>query len=131
MDMRHKDKCGVDDTDIRFCMEEHDVAAKYNARNMKVNPNNHTRWKHTWGWHSRGCVWDKTASEWSGKEKRCNKRNKCQKAEGHERLRDTCDAECKTPSRTQAENQRRCKTRQREETAKDTGTARRIDFTSH
>ena len=29
-------------------------------------PNNHTRWKHKWRWHDRGCVWDKRASEWAG-----------------------------------------------------------------
>ena len=37
----------------------------------------------------------------------------------------------KTPSRTQAENRRRCKTQQREERAKDILIARRVDFTSH
>ena len=27
------------------------------------NPYNHTRRKHKWGWHHRGCVWDKVAAE--------------------------------------------------------------------
>ena len=66
VDMRHKDTCRVDDTEMFRCMEEYGVVAK--ATNMKVDPKNHTRWKHTWGWHNRGCVWDKIASEWSGKD---------------------------------------------------------------
>ena len=35
---------------------------------MKEDPSNHTRWKHQWRWHNRGCVWDKIASEWAGAE---------------------------------------------------------------
>ena len=38
------------------------------AIELKTDPYNHTGWKHMWGWHNRGCVWDKIASEWSGKE---------------------------------------------------------------
>ena len=26
----------------------------------------HTQWKRKWGWHNRGCVWDKVATEWAG-----------------------------------------------------------------
>ena len=42
--------------------------------NMMVDPNNHTRWKHTWEWHHRGSVLDKLASEWSGAEEWMEKR---------------------------------------------------------
>ena len=28
----------------------------------KMTPYNHTRWKHRWCWHNRGCVWDKMLS---------------------------------------------------------------------
>ena len=35
---------------------------------MKSDPHNHTRWKHKCGWHNRGCVWDKLATESAGKE---------------------------------------------------------------
>ena len=37
------------------------------ATEMKHDSYNHTRWKHMWGWHTRGCVWDKLASEGAGK----------------------------------------------------------------
>ena len=42
-------------------MESHDL-------DMMLDPSNHTRWKHKWRWHNRGCVWDKTTSERSGVE---------------------------------------------------------------
>ena len=48
------------------------------ARNMTVDPTNHTRWKHKWWWHNRGCVWDKIASERAGQEEWSNKRRRCQ-----------------------------------------------------
>ena len=94
--------------------------------NMKVDPKNHTIWKHKWSSHNRGCVWDKIASEWSGKEERCNKRKRCQKAED-KRGFVTFAMLC---VKHQVAH-RRCKTQQREERATDTGTASRIDFTSH
>ena len=31
-----------------------------------VDSTDHTKWKRKWRWHNRGCVWDKTASEWAG-----------------------------------------------------------------
>ena len=33
---------------------------------MKEDPENRTRWKHLWGWHNRGNLWDKMASRWAG-----------------------------------------------------------------
>ena len=38
------------------------------AKMMKGDPDNHTRWKHKWVWHDRGNVWDKIALEWGGEE---------------------------------------------------------------
>ena len=38
------------------------------ASEMEEDPFNHTRWKHKWGWHNRGCVWDKVATELAGDE---------------------------------------------------------------
>ena len=35
---------------------------------MERDPGNHTRWKHERGWHNRGNVWDKIATEWAGEE---------------------------------------------------------------
>ena len=34
-----------------------------------------------WGWHNRGCVWDKVATCWAGKEECASKRRKCQTIE--------------------------------------------------
>ena len=36
------------------------------ARMMKENPENRTRWRHKWGWHNRGNVWDMMATRWAG-----------------------------------------------------------------
>ena len=49
-----------------FAWEEDVVVEKYEGVKMLVDPHNHTRWKHHWRWHNRGCVWDKLASEWTG-----------------------------------------------------------------
>ena len=49
---------------------------------------------------------------------------------GQERLRDTCDVECKTLGRTQAKYWRVLEDRQREESAVDVGTTRQVDFQS-
>ena len=38
------------------------------AKMVKEDPCNHTRWKHKWRWRSRGNVWDKVATDWAGKE---------------------------------------------------------------
>ena len=36
---------------------------------MKKDSEDHTRWKHWWGWRSRGSVWDKIeATRWAGRE---------------------------------------------------------------
>ena len=49
---------------------------------MRLHPVNETCWKHTWGWHNQGCVWDKIATAWadeewmSSKKKRIRKDNK-------------------------------------------------------
>ena len=41
------------------------------AMSMKVDPGNHTRWKHKWeSGTNRVWVWHNTASEWSGEEQR-------------------------------------------------------------
>ena len=40
---------------------------KYESPEQMVDPtNHHSRWKHAWRWHNRGCVWDERASEWTG-----------------------------------------------------------------
>ena len=80
--MRHKAKCGIDITETRLCVAEHDLVAKNTqALNMRGDPNNHTRWKHKLAWHNRGCVWDKIASGWSGKEEWSIEKKKCHTAE--------------------------------------------------
>ena len=33
---------------------------------MRVDLTNVSRWKHQWGHHNRGVVWDTPLSEWSG-----------------------------------------------------------------
>ena len=56
---------------------------KTKAMSMKVDPGNHTRWKHKWGSATkRGWVWDKTASEWSDEEERSTTRRRCQGEKG-------------------------------------------------
>ena len=45
-----------------------------------IDPNNHTRWKHTWRWHNRGSVWNRIPSEWAGAEERSDRRRRCQDA---------------------------------------------------
>ena len=50
------------------------------ARNLKVDPNKNTRWKHKRA-GTLELVCDKIASEWSGKEDWSLKRKRCQKAE--------------------------------------------------
>ena len=32
------------------------------ALNRMVDRDTHTRWKHKWSWHNRGCVWHKIAN---------------------------------------------------------------------
>ena len=44
------------------------IGGNVNALNILVGPCNHTRWKHKWGWHYRGCVWDPVASGRAGDE---------------------------------------------------------------
>ena len=53
---------------------------------MNNDPKNHTRWKHMWGWHNRGCVWDKVAAEWAGKEDLTSKSARCQASEDKKRF---------------------------------------------
>ena len=43
---------------------------------MKKDPYNHTRWKHMWRWHNRGCFWDNAATEWAGNEDWTSKRDR-------------------------------------------------------
>ena len=42
---------------------------------MKRDPDNHTKWKRMCGWHNRGNVWDKIATDWPGEEDRMRARN--------------------------------------------------------
>ena len=44
---------------------------------MLADPINHTRWKHKWRWHNRGCAWDKLASEWVAAEDWTEERDRC------------------------------------------------------
>ena len=39
------------------------------AKGMRDDPCDHSRWKHKWAWHNRGNVWDKIATDWAGKER--------------------------------------------------------------
>ena len=56
------------------------------ASEMKDDPYNHTRWKHKWRWHNRGCVWGKLATEWAGKDDWMNKRSSCPELEDKKRF---------------------------------------------
>ena len=47
------------------------------ALDMMVDQNDHTRWKHKWSWHNRGCVWDRFAPAWAGDEDSTEKRMRC------------------------------------------------------
>ena len=70
--MPHKAHCGVDDTEMRLCIEKH-----LEISSMKVYPNSHTRLETQMEMaDSRLCVWDKIASEWSGGEEWRIKRKK-------------------------------------------------------
>ena len=53
---------------------------------MKHYPYNHIRLKHLWGWHNRGCVRGKVASEWAGKEEWRSKRKRCQTTDDRREL---------------------------------------------
>ena len=56
------------------------------ASGMKSDPDNHTRWKHKCGWHNRGCVSNKLATEWSGKKDWTSKRAICHAFEDKKRF---------------------------------------------
>ena len=77
-DIRYKIKFDINDMEMRLCMEQYGVVAKYLKQGIwwliPTIPNDHTRWKHKFGWHNRGCVWDKIASEWRVKQDWHNKR---------------------------------------------------------
>ena len=75
-----KQNCGTDDLDTRVRMEKNEVVEGYKS-SARVDPNDHTRWKHMSRWHNRGCVWDHIASEWSGEEEWSVKRKRCQGVE--------------------------------------------------
>ena len=68
------------------------------ATGMKNDPYNHTRWKHMWGWHNRGCVWDEVATEWAGNEDWICKHWR------QENIRYLCVVECQTFDDTQDKN---------------------------
>ena len=44
-------------------MKKHEMAAFSANRRMERDPENHTRWKHKWRWHSGGNLWDKIDTE--------------------------------------------------------------------
>ena len=46
------------------------------AKKLKEYPCNHAWWKHKWGWHNRGNVWDKITTDWAGKEDWMSERKK-------------------------------------------------------
>ena len=71
---------------------------KTDALVMMIDPNNQTRWKHTWSWHNRGRVWEGRQSG--------AKREKMSACGGQERLRNTRNDECEGLGRTQAQNWR-------------------------
>ena len=100
------------------------------ARNMKVDPNDHTRWKHKIGWQNRGCVWDRIASEWSGKEHWSIKTKRCQTAEDKRDFM-TCSMSSVKHSVTHrlkiGESVRQT---QSEERPEDSGTTRQVNFTA-
>ena len=58
------------------------------ARNIKVDPNNLTKWKRKWRRHLRGCVRGQFASAWVEDEDWTEKEEKMHEQTGHERL---CD----------------------------------------
>ena len=35
---------------------------------MKIDPANVTRWKHKFGFHNRGVMWDTLMTKWAGEE---------------------------------------------------------------
>ena len=47
-------------------MENHVTVAEH-AWGMKKDPANVTRWKHKFGFHSRGVQWDTPMSKWAGR----------------------------------------------------------------
>ena len=55
---------GVDDSQIRLCMEMSGVVGKHKAWNMTVDPNHHTRWRHKWRCTIK--VVCGIASQWAG-----------------------------------------------------------------
>ena len=92
--------------------------AKY-TRIVKVDRNNHTRWKHNFGWHNRlfGC--DNIASEWSGNG------DLNQKKKGQKGLLTLSMLSANTRSRT-GQAWRVRKVEQREERAEDIEATRRV-----
>ena len=64
--------------------------------NMMVNAHNYTRWKHRCGWHNRGCVRDRFASEWAREEDWTEERNTCA-SRLEERFRDFRPDEVRHP----------------------------------
>ena len=56
----------------RGAEEEHGVVAKYDRPEYYGGPNNQTRWKHKWRWHTRGCAWDMIASTCGAQASFCN-----------------------------------------------------------
>ena len=40
------------------------------AWGVRVDPMNVSRWKHTWGFHDRGVVWDAPTAQWGARPRR-------------------------------------------------------------
>ena len=75
MGLRRKNQRGGRYVEAGFQMDESTLWwQSTQASGMKQDPCNHTRWKHKWVWHNRGCVWDKLATDDAGKEDWISKR---------------------------------------------------------
>ena len=100
------------------------------AEKMREDPYNHTCWKHTLGWHNRRCLWDKIPTEWSGKQKWCERKICCTA----EDQRDFVTFALSSVKHSVAHRPRigeRSKPVKEKKRAEDTGTSRHVDLLSY
>ena len=102
LDMRHVAKCGVNDTEIRRCMEEYGTVTQYKGKDYEGwSQQSHEMELHIWLAQSRMCV----GPERFGVVRKRGLEHQEKKApdgRGQGRLRDFLVVECETLGRIQA-----------------------------
>ena len=61
-----KRNCPAGDPKCSLEMEDNDMKETSYAWSMWVERLNVTRWRHKWGFHTRGVMWDTPLAKWAG-----------------------------------------------------------------